>query len=177
MCQTKKGAEEETLWSFPTAACWLFSGSNHDDLATLQKTRMSRAEKMVIFSTHFPAKRTFFVSLPRRVWRRQLNRKSSHQKSHRDQLFQKLCFFLSETHFPVMKRNISNRSKYRKTVSWRFVEKKFLDFNPSEFQFLVMKRNKNRQKNPENTSHYGSIFSHAPLQLLKRVPLKKRDNL
>ena len=53
LCQTKKGAEEETLWSFPTAACWLFSGSNHDDLATLQKTRMSRAEKMVIFSTHF----------------------------------------------------------------------------------------------------------------------------
>ena len=46
------------------------------------------------------------------------------KKSHRDQLFQKLYFFLSEIHFPVMKRNIFNRSKYRKTVSWRFVEKK-----------------------------------------------------
>ena len=67
LCQTKKGAEEETLWSFPTAACWLFSGSNHDDLATLQKTRMSRAEKMVIFSTHFPTKPTFFA-IPSQFW-------------------------------------------------------------------------------------------------------------
>ena len=56
----KEGRQRrDSLVSSP--ACWLFSGSNHDDLATLQKTRMSRAEKMVIFSTHFFEQTVFFV--------------------------------------------------------------------------------------------------------------------
>ena len=64
LCQTKKGERRLLLLLLllPLAAGWLFSGSNRDDLATLQKTRMSRAEKMVIFSTHFPAKRIFCFS-------------------------------------------------------------------------------------------------------------------